>query len=105
MAPALAGSLIRKKLMLNEFVMYAALASAVVFGVTWFVVKDRSIAWIVSVLLGAAIIIFVFPAPTAARTLFDVAGNMTLLIQKAIYAVVWVLVANGISLVCKRPGE
>lgn len=91
--------------MLNQFVMYAAISSAVVFGGTWLVVKDRSIAWIISVLLGAAVIIFVFPAPTAAKTLGDIAGNLTLLIQKAIYGVVWFAVAYGVSLLCKRPGE
>lgn len=91
--------------MLNEFVFYAALASAIVFGGSWVIAKDRGIAWIISLLLGAGVILFVFPSPTAAKTLGDMAGNVTLFMQKAIYAAVWVAVAYGMSLVCKRQGE
>jgi len=58
--------------MLNEFIFYAALASAIMFGATWLVLKDRGVAWLVSVLVGIGVISFVFPSPAAARTIGDV---------------------------------
>lgn len=88
--------------MFNEFVFYALLAGAIVFGSICLFFKDSSIAWLGTVLIGFAVILFVFPGPVAAKTVGDVANNLTLAIQKFIYAVGWLAGAFVASLIYKK---
>lgn len=88
--------------MLNEFLLYAALAGAVVYGSVCFVLKDKTISWVVSVVAGLAVIYFFFPDPKSAKTIGDIANNLTLLIQKGIYLIGWGVGSFLVSLVCGR---
>ena len=91
--------------MINEFILYALIAGAVLYGLAWLIFKERAIAWVITVVIGLVVVLFVFPAPTPAKTLWDIAANVTLFIQKVVYAVGWGAGAFGISLVCKKSYE
>ena len=86
---------------INDFVFYSALAGAFVFILVWFLSKDKGIAWIVTVLAGLIIIIFVFPDPKPAKTIGDIANNGALFIQKVLYGGAWGLGAFVASLFFK----
>lgn len=88
--------------MLNEFLLHAALAGAVVYGAACLVFKDKTISWIVSVLAGLAVTYFFFPDPKSAKTIGDIANNVTLLIQNGIYLIGWGVGSFLVNLVCSR---
>lgn len=91
--------------MLNEFVFYAVLLGAVIFGVTWLLSKELGLAWLVTAVLGLSIIIFIFPSPINAKTLGDIATNLTLVIQKAVCTVGLAIGAFLLSLLCEESHE
>jgi len=75
----------------NEFLLYAAITGAVLFGIACWLTKDKNLSWVISV-----IAVYFFPDPNSAKNLGNIANNITLPIQKGIYLVGWVA---GISLV------
>lgn len=72
-----------------EYLFYSILLGAVVFGATRAVTKNNGIAWLVSIALGVVAILFFFGDAKTAKTLGDIANNITLLIFKAVCAVGW----------------
>lgn len=73
----------------NEFILYAAIAGAITTGVASLATKNKGMSWIISVAVGIIVIMFFFPDPKAAKTIGDMAENLTLVIQKLIYAAGW----------------
>ena len=88
--------------MLNEFLLYAVIAGAVIYGVACLLTKDKAISWVISIVAGLAVIYFFFPDPKSAKTIGDIANNFTLLIQKAVYLAGWGVGSFVVSLICKR---
>lgn len=87
--------------MLNEFILYAAFGGALAFCISCAILKNKGLATAISILIGLALVLFVFPEPKAAKTLGDLANNISLIIQKAIYAAAWVAGSLATKFFCK----
>lgn len=84
--------------MLNEFVFYALIGGAAVFGISyWLVKKDKGIAWLITALLAFLVVVFIFPGPQTVSNLSDMFNNLALLFQKALYLIGWFAGAFAIS--------
>lgn len=88
--------------MLNEFLLYAVISGAVVYGVVCLITKDKNVSWAISVFSGFSVVYFFFPEPQIAKTIADIADNFTLILQKAIYLLGWGVGSFVLSLKCNR---
>lgn len=85
-----------------EYLFYSLLLGAIIFGIVWAVSRNNELAWVVSLSAGAIVILFVFADPKAAKTLGDIANNLTLFILKAMWVAGWVVGAWGASVVTSK---
>ncbi|WP_415894843.1 hypothetical protein ACMXYQ_11740 [Neptuniibacter sp. PT34_22] len=86
---------------INEFILYSALLGAIVYGAVWFFTKNEGASWGAAIVIGLLAILFAFGDPKSAKTLGDVASNLTLLIMKAIWLVALGAGAYVASLITK----
>jgi hypothetical protein len=86
---------------LNQFVLYALLCGAGVFIGIWSWLRDVSMAWIVSLILAAAVVLFVFPDPTPVDRIVDAIDNITLIMYKVGWSVAWFVGSLGVYFVVR----
>ncbi|SED10143.1 hypothetical protein [Pseudomonas anguilliseptica] len=85
-------------MLINEFLLYAALAGAAVYGLSyWMTKKDKGLAGLITAVLAFIVVVFIFPGAGNAENLSDIFSNLTLLIQKGIYLVGWFAGAFAVS--------